>query len=62
VQAVLRDEQRHLTLLRDELRHVEESEAAEKRLISVANRGSPDESVDGRRRPTTIVGEGPVAA
>jgi hypothetical protein len=62
VQAILRDEQRHLTLLRDELRHIEESEAADKRLVSVVNRRSQDDAVNGRRQPTSNVGVSPIPA
>jgi hypothetical protein len=62
VQAILRDEQRHLTLLRDELRHIEESEAADKQPVSVANRRSQNDSVIGRHQPTSQIGAGPVPA
>jgi hypothetical protein len=62
VQAILRDEQRHLTLLREELRHIEESEAADKRLVSVANRRSQNDYVNGRRQPTSAVGESTIPA
>ena len=62
VQAILRDEQRHLQILREEVGHLAESVRVDQQRVSRLNRGEKYEQKNGQRRRASDVRGEPIPA